>query len=531
MKKLILALLLSPFLWAQTTISWQQLTSTGNPDTWPRWVAQAYPKYDPTAGRALVYMTYPGAATTIYATDLYSWNPANNAFSLIGGLASQGKAVGYLCQADYGAEWPGERHPDGQWVVDTTRNAVWYWGALNQACHRNADTTAGDQTVTLSGDIYTGTGPSGLAGANINIAGVDYTIASVTNSRELELTTPAAESLTGALAFIDYESSYGRRAMWRQNLATNTWTLIGYSGIPSGSPVFTYPANYHYNNGSAVYSPPDDLVVVYRSNGDTSAIFTFDPDTYAWDEPVLSAGTVNTQNTGTGGCAGNCVTRQAGTSFVTDGSWDGKFIILHNGGTRVKYAIASVQSGDVLTLVEAPGSKTGWDYGLRPTARTFTAMVYDASRQKVFLYGGQANPGATWTNELWSYDVPAHRFDLLCKSGCTPPPTYAAGQYGYPAFGRISTGKYLLHDDTSASSPGTYLYDPDTDQWSTLQTGSGPANVTIEGSAVMAGDKMLWIGHDPGGYSEVWVGNVSGTPAASHRMRGGARLTGAGTVR
>lgn len=541
MRLFLLAILACCAASAQTTITWRQLTSTGNPDTWPRWAAQAFPKYDPVSGRILVYMQRPGGASNIYATDIYAWSPTTEQFTLIpGGLGTRSPASVNNCEADTGASWPGQRHPDGQMVIDTTRNRMWFWGALNQACAPNVSTNSTTTVTYVSGiQFFTGVGDGGWAGVPVIIGGNEYTIDSVTSATSLELTTPAL-STTTANALIERYASAGRTAMWHMALnadpTANTFTLLGFSGQPTGSPVFTFPVGHTYNNSTAVYSPDTDLIYVYRGDGLSKAMWTFNPATYAWAEMVLSAGTVNV--------SGTAVTRATGTPFVTDGSWAGKKFIVHSGGTRVDYTIASVESADALTLTASGGTKTGWDYGLRPSASKFVGMVYDEARQVIYLHGGQNNNGTAYFGETWKYtslSATTGRFDLQCLSDCTPPPTYgegaspAADNDGYPTFVHWN-GKYVYHDDTSASRPGNYIFDPDTGvagKWTPIQTGEGPISFlgvgSWDGTAALADNKILWLGKTGTGYADVWVGTLTAT-ATNHRMRGSGKMQGSGRL-
>ena len=72
---------------------------------------------------------YAANATGIYSTDFFSWNDSSYTWVRIGGTGSLQAA----CVLDT-PTMPGDRHPDGQFVIDTARNRLYMWGGPNQNC-------------------------------------------------------------------------------------------------------------------------------------------------------------------------------------------------------------------------------------------------------------------------------------------------------------------------------------------------------------------------------------------------------------
>jgi hypothetical protein len=368
--------------------------------------------------------------------------------------------------------------------------------------------------------------------APITIGGVNYTVNQVVgDGSSLILTTPALATLTDAWWNVDHYGPSGRITMWKMSLnanpAHNMWSLIGFSGKGQ----FTFPPGFIYNNGTTAYSPDNDVIVAYRSNGLAYATWVYCPADGGslspaqiaagckapndWAEVTLAAGTVNTSNGPLGSCSANCVESISGIRFETDGSWSGKKIILTHpvNGTKSHYTIASVIDSAHLSLTTAPGVKTGHYYGLRPSADKWVALGYDPNNRNLVAYGGSTSNGAAYFNETWTYDVGNRRFDLKCRGTCAPPPVYGGKLNGLPEFVYSSTsGTFLYHDSSSASRPSDWEYNPATDMWIKIQQGSGPVAQLGRGGteafSAILGDKIATI-TKISGVTEVWVGTVS----------------------
>jgi hypothetical protein len=191
----------------------------------------------------------------------------------------------------------------------------------------------------------------------------------------------------------------------------------------------------------------------------------------------------------------------SGTPFETDGSWNGKSIVIADPrtGSDGRYTIASVADATRLTLTSSAGTRSGLQYGLRPTAEKWTGLVYDTANKKVLLFQGTNGGGAAYFNETWAYDIPSRRFDLKCRGACSPPPAYVGDNTGLPALVyNPNSGKMLHHQSTGTGAPADWEYDLVTDTWNLLQSGSGPTAPTSPGTIditmAMAGDKLVTVG-------------------------------------
>ena len=86
----------------------------------------------------------PAESTSIYSTQLFFYNSANNTFSTF--ASPLGSSMVDSCPANT-PTWPSDRHPYGQLAIDTNRNRLWMYGGANQTCN--------GATVNVSGTTVT----------------------------------------------------------------------------------------------------------------------------------------------------------------------------------------------------------------------------------------------------------------------------------------------------------------------------------------------------------------------------------------
>ena len=99
---------------------------------------------------------------------------------------------------------------------------------------------------------------------------------------------------------------------------------------------------------------------------------------------------------------------------------EGKRAFLHGGRD------SSGQRDDLWTLeVDTATWRRVQPSGAPPAARFGHNLVYDAPRERLVLFGGQA--GATFFADSWAYDIRANGWTQLLKDGAGPRMRYGAG--------------------------------------------------------------------------------------------------------
>jgi hypothetical protein len=100
-----------------SAITWTPITPTSG---WPAYNGYLELRYDSVNGRMLHYGMI-GGASGIYSTNLFSYaNRSTHIFTNLGGNNSLSNDC-----TDTSPDWPGNRHPVGQWAFDADRHGVW----------------------------------------------------------------------------------------------------------------------------------------------------------------------------------------------------------------------------------------------------------------------------------------------------------------------------------------------------------------------------------------------------------------------
>lgn len=109
------------------TITW---TQQSNPADVPHLMHFTNLLYDPVSQRIISYLV-PNDGANIYASSMHTYDPSANEWEYLGGSAS----VGNTCSAPGSpSPWPGNRHPVGNFAIDTLRNRLWL---ANGVCANN----------------------------------------------------------------------------------------------------------------------------------------------------------------------------------------------------------------------------------------------------------------------------------------------------------------------------------------------------------------------------------------------------------
>ena len=551
MSRLLIAALFAGVLCAQTTVTW---TLTTRDLAWPKNTSWDVPQYDPISGKIL-FRGNPTSSTAIYSSMQYVYDVAARTFTA--GSNPQGQAIPHnQCPANVDT-LPTARHGYGQFAVDQGGSRAWFFGGLNQSCPVGINVNASGTTVTIPSGLsifYTGAVGS-WAGLTVTVDGISRTVASVTDTKNLELTEDLG-TLTGVtFTYPDYGGS-GLLDTYKLTLgadpSANTWTRI----VPAGG---TYPSPK--NVASAIYSPDDEVVFVFGSDGgaQTANNWVFCPTestlsaaqtaagctaANGWAKVELEAGRVNTSAGPLGACSANCVEWVSGVQFSTDGSWNGKHLVIGTtAGGFARYTVSAVNSATSLTLTGSPGTRTGGTakYSPQPSGTHSPTIVYDSHRNRAILYGGR-NSGTASFSETWFYHIPERRWELRCLTGCSPPPLHpvTVGDSRPAMVYSPNNHKVLFHRIAVAGptyTPADYEYDPDADTWTLLQEGDGPTHTSdVQMAFDPVSSKLIVFTKDASGML-VWEGAVvamaanGGSPASRSNVSGSAQFGGGVTIK
>lgn len=444
-------------------VSWMPQTPTAN---WPGYVGWMVPQYDPVSQQILFYVGPPSGAHGIYSTDIYAYKSATNVFTHISGTGSATDA----CPADSPTQ-PGDRHPGWQMAVDTKRNLLWLYGGVNGACQGAGVTTSGTAVTWKSGTPFDPT----WAGKTAKVNGVNFTIASVTDSTRLTLASTAGVQTTPVLLTLAAPDTNPRQDMYylklNPNPADNTWNQIT-------------PAHLPATNGSMaamIYDPDNDVLFAYGYDGGGS---THDNWIYCRtaENPIPGVPTV----------------KQLAAGCLLPDDWNE---VSPLGGTQ-------------------------------PPGAYFPGMVYDPVTKKVIMYGGGLADGVTFYNQTWAYDVLTHKWTQKALS-TAPPPVYNGSFIGQPAMVYNSSAqKVLYRQSNSNGAPADWQYDTVADVWQRVPSAGGGAT----GDLVMAYDALnnrlvSWSINFMAGRADIWLGGLSGAlPALSPCDLNGDGITNATDV-
>jgi len=105
-------------------VTWANPSTTGT----PRATGFANLVYDPISQQTYFYTNVPGAST-IYSSDLYTYNSSNHVFTHLGGTG----ALNDQCTPDTSTQ-PGERHPGLTFWLDSVGGRIVQLGGNNASC-------------------------------------------------------------------------------------------------------------------------------------------------------------------------------------------------------------------------------------------------------------------------------------------------------------------------------------------------------------------------------------------------------------
>jgi len=453
---------------------------------------------DPVSGTVIV-PAVPFGSGSIYTSLWQSYNPTTNQFTLINGDGTDVKYIG--CSPDKPNQ-PGNRHPYWQMTVDAIRNWFWLSSGANQGCN--------GYSVNTSGTTVTNVGTNGYfyaayAGETVKINGSLYTVASVTDSSHLVLTSPAP-SQTGVLFQLVSRSSGSDlyHMTLNSSLATDVWT----QETPSSFPQSNVGAMMAFDN-------VNDVLFYYGGSADHHSVLCYSTGALSAAQQAAGCTSANTftnispQN-GIASVNGTAVTRVSGDSFAA-ALTVGDYIKIFNTFCQV----VAIPDSDHLTLDTNLGVRANLSWFVQPGAVTATALVFDPQTQNILLYGGSNQSTSVVYNEIWAYSTVNRKWIHKGLSG--PPPTESgANGYAQPAFACLPTGGVCYyHQTTGLNAPQDFSYNTGTDTWSLIASSGG-------GETNMYGSQMAYVpscnclvtyansGGGSGSAPNMWVGSLAG---------------------
>lgn len=150
---------------APTTITWTNQTHTSG---WPG--SNGFLELagiDPLTGQLLHY-GIPSSSTSIYSTNMFQYDTANNDWDDLGGNNSVDNTAS--CATSNTGSWPKDGHPNGFMAIDTFRNRLYLGGRLCGGSQTSNDmwywTLHGDPTNNTWTKISTATNAGPNGGAN-----------------------------------------------------------------------------------------------------------------------------------------------------------------------------------------------------------------------------------------------------------------------------------------------------------------------------------------------------------------------------
>lgn len=473
--------------------------------------------FDPASSTVIV-PAVPRGSGSIYASQWHSYNPATNTFTLING---DGTSAGFLGCSPNKPNQPGNRHPYWQLAVDPNRKWFWLSNGANQGCNGYTVNTAGTLVthVGTNNQFY-----SAFAGEKVIINGVTYTVASVTDSTRLVLTTPAP-ALTNTL--LQIASRVSGRDLYHMTLnatlANNTW-------------VQHTPANFAPSVVGAMmaFDSANDVLFYYGGGADHHTVYC--PSSGALTAAQTQAGCtvandfidIKPQN-GIASINGTAITRVSGDTF-TDILSAGDYIRIFDGF----YQVASITDGDHLTVTSSGGVRANQAWFVQPGSVSGAALVFDPQTQNIYLYGGTNQSTSIVYNQIWAYSVAARKWSRKALSS-TPPPTESnSSGFPQPAFSCTSNGLCYYHQATGVGSPQDFLYKTVSDSWSKLGS-SGGGEKNIYGAQMVYAPSCNCLisyanaGSGVGSAPSMWIGTLTsgmtGQPLSSPFV---VKVTGAG---
>jgi len=435
---------------------------------WPSYVGWTYPQYDPVSQQTIFYVGPPSGAHGIYSTDIYAYNSGTNVFTHITGTGSSAD----LCPADT-ATLPGDRHPGWQMAVDTKRSMMWLYGGVNGACNGSYVSASGNSITMVSGASFVTNGS--WNNLQITLNGVSFTIASVTDSSHLTLTTSTGGqfgSATNVLMLLPAPNTNPRRDMYYLQLTPNPVNDTWHQVLPAHLPATSNSV------ASMIYDPDDDVLFA----------FGYDSGANTHDNWVYCRTAENTPP----------------------------------GTPTAKQLAAGCSNPDDWNQVNPTGA-------VQPMGSYFPGMVYDTVNKEVILYGGGLPDGVTFYNQTWVYRVPTQTWTQKALS-TTPPPVYNGPYTGQPALAyNPVTHTVIYHQTSNAGAPADWQYDAAADTWTKISSGGGASVDQMLALDQSTGSLVGWS-LDSAGQADVYKGSFGGTTSGASSPASPCDLNSDGVV-
>ncbi len=139
-----------------------------------------------------------------------------------------------------------------------------------------------------------------------------------------------------------------------------------------------------------------------------------------------------------------------------------------------------------------------------PPGRRDAALVYDAARQRLIVFGGRAGSGPR--NDTWAFDLTTNRWQELAAGAAVKP------QPRFSMVAGIDTGRQRFLISTGQQATGSFFddvwaFDLTTDTWSQVAATGPRPNLRYGAAGGVAGD-ALYLSHgftDNGRYNDTWA--------------------------
>ncbi len=233
---------------------------------------------------------------------------------------------------------------------------------------------------------------------------------------------------------------------WAYDVAANKWTLMN----PSSSPPYLSAATMAYDSES------DRVILFGGSPGERTLM-----GTWAYDF-----------NTNTWTQMSNGPKGHLGGRMVYDAESDR---IIHFGGLNLSDWIFY---DDTWAYDYNTDTWTNMKPSIRPMARNYHSIVYDAKADRVLIFGAyEENGRQTEGYSMWSYDFNTNTWQELLPGEGTQP---LGRLYSCMAYDAESDRSILFGGDVSDNDTGTWAYDYNNNTWQKMNPDvePGPGRVS-----------------------------------------------------
>ena len=149
--------------------------------------------------------------------------------------------------------------------------------------------------------------------------------------------------------------------------------------------------------------------------------------------------------------------------------------------------------------------------GVVPSGISYPGLVYDTVTKKVIQYGGNGSS----TNQMWTYSIAHKNLDAKVRRKLLFTTPYTGGLgVNFPAMAYNPLDHKIYYRQASnTGAPMDWQYNPPTDAWTVLNSGTGPTGLDANFSLYMGFDPTInsfvtWS--QPGTLvGEVWLGRLS----------------------